>query len=78
MVLEMTKVSFAVCKPNSFCCKSLLQVTQHPLLVFVVGGTKVYIMPGGMMKSNGKLVELIERVKPEIRTLIEKCNTVGL
>lgn len=30
------------------------------------------------MKSNGKLVELIEKVKPEIRTLIEKCNTVGL
>lgn len=29
------------------------------------------------MKSNGKLVELIEKVKPEIRTLIEKCNTVG-
>ncbi|KAM9463097.1 proteasome activator complex subunit 3 isoform 1-T1 [Clarias gariepinus] len=43
-----------------------------------VGGTKVYIMPGGMMKSNGKLVELIERVKPEIRTLIEKCNTVKM
>ncbi|XP_030630396.1 proteasome activator complex subunit 3 isoform X1 [Chanos chanos] len=42
-----------------------------------VGGTKVLVMPGGMMKSNGKLVELIERVKPEIRTLIEKCNTVG-
>lgn len=43
-----------------------------------VSGTKVYIMPGGMMKSNGKLVELIERVKPEIRTLIEKCNTVKM
>uniref|UniRef100_A0A8C2DKM7 Proteasome activator complex subunit 3 n=1 Tax=Cyprinus carpio TaxID=7962 RepID=A0A8C2DKM7_CYPCA len=41
----------------------------------VVGGTKVFVMPGGMMKSNGKLVELIEKVKPEIRTLIEKCNT---
>lgn len=34
-------------------------------------------MPGGMMKSNGNLVELIEKVKPEIRTLIEKCNTVS-
>ncbi|KAI5623245.1 proteasome activator complex subunit 3, partial [Silurus asotus] len=43
-----------------------------------VSGTKVYIMPGGMMKSNGKLVELIEKVKPEIRTLIEKCNTVKM
>jgi hypothetical protein len=29
-----------------------------------------------MIKSNGQLVDLIERVKPEIRTLIEKCNTV--
>ncbi|XP_062859160.1 proteasome activator complex subunit 3 isoform X1 [Trichomycterus rosablanca] len=43
-----------------------------------VSGTKVYIMPGGMMKSNGKLVDLIEKVKPEIRTLIEKCNTVKM
>uniref|UniRef100_A0A672KTI3 Proteasome activator complex subunit 3 n=1 Tax=Sinocyclocheilus grahami TaxID=75366 RepID=A0A672KTI3_SINGR len=43
-----------------------------------IGGTKVFVMPGGMMKSNGKLVELIEKVKPEIRTLIEKCNTVKM
>lgn len=42
-----------------------------------VSGTKVFVMPGGMMKSNGNLVELIEKVKPEIRTLIEKCNTVS-
>uniref|UniRef100_A0A8C7PW93 Proteasome activator complex subunit 3 n=1 Tax=Oncorhynchus mykiss TaxID=8022 RepID=A0A8C7PW93_ONCMY len=35
----------------------------------------VFVMPGGMMKSNAKLVDLIEKVKPEIRTLIEKCNT---
>uniref|UniRef100_A0AAY5KEX6 Proteasome activator complex subunit 1 n=1 Tax=Esox lucius TaxID=8010 RepID=A0AAY5KEX6_ESOLU len=40
-----------------------------------VAGTKVFVMPGGMMKSNTKLVDLIEKVKPEIRTLIEKCNT---
>uniref|UniRef100_A0A8C8J1V6 Proteasome activator complex subunit 1 n=1 Tax=Oncorhynchus tshawytscha TaxID=74940 RepID=A0A8C8J1V6_ONCTS len=40
-----------------------------------VAGTKVFIMPSGMMKSNTKLVDLIEKVKPEIRTLIEKCNT---
>lgn len=40
-------------------------------------GTKVFVMPGGMMKSNGSLVDLIEKVKPEIRTLIEKCNTVS-
>lgn len=43
-----------------------------------VTGTKVFVMPGGMMKSNNKLVDLIEKVKPEIRTLIEKCNTVSL
>lgn len=29
------------------------------------------------MKSNANLVDLIEKVKPEIRTLIEKCNTVS-
>lgn len=44
---------------------------------YTVSGTKVFVMPGGMMKSNGNLVELIEKVKPEIRTLIEKCNTVS-
>ena len=45
--------------------------------VWWLGGTKVFVMPEGMMKSNGQLVDLIERVKPEIRTLIEKCNTVS-
>lgn len=44
----------------------------------LVTGTKVFVMPGGMMKSNGNLVDLIEKVKPEIRTLIEKCNTVSV
>lgn len=44
----------------------------------IVAGTKVFVMPGGMMKSNSNLVELIEKVKPEIRTLIEKCNTVKM
>uniref|UniRef100_A0A3Q3XFX1 Proteasome activator complex subunit 3 n=1 Tax=Mola mola TaxID=94237 RepID=A0A3Q3XFX1_MOLML len=43
-----------------------------------VTGTKVFVMPGGMMKSNANLVDLIEKVKPEIRTLIEKCNTVKM
>uniref|UniRef100_A0A3Q4N9E8 Proteasome activator complex subunit 3 n=1 Tax=Neolamprologus brichardi TaxID=32507 RepID=A0A3Q4N9E8_NEOBR len=41
-------------------------------------GTKVFVMPDGMMKSNANLVDLIEKVKPEIRTLIEKCNTVKM
>lgn len=47
-------------------------------LFLTVSGTKVFVMPGGMMKSNGNLVDLIEKVKPEIRTLIEKCNTVSM
>ena len=47
------------------------------LLLHAVTGTKVFVMPGGMMKSNANLVDLIEKVKPEIRTLIEKCNTVS-
>lgn len=59
---------FFIClKLNSFTLLSLFPVT----------GTKVFVMPGGMMKSNGNLVDLIEKVKPEIRTLIEKCNTVS-
>ncbi|XP_077108132.1 proteasome activator complex subunit 3 isoform X2 [Ranitomeya variabilis] len=41
-------------------------------------GTKVFVMPNGMLKSNAPLVEIIERVKPEIRLLIEKCNTVKM
>ncbi|XP_075702682.1 proteasome activator complex subunit 3 [Rhinoderma darwinii] len=41
-------------------------------------GTKVFAMPNGMLKSNAPLVEIIERVKPEIRLLIEKCNTVKM
>lgn len=45
-----------------------------PLLL----GTKVFVMPNGMLKSNQQLVDIIEKVKPEIRLLIEKCNTVGM
>lgn len=40
-------------------------------------GTKVFVMPNGMLKSNQQLVDIIEKVKPEIRLLIEKCNTVS-
>ncbi|XP_069763396.1 proteasome activator complex subunit 3 isoform X1 [Narcine bancroftii] len=43
-----------------------------------VTGTKVFIMPNGIMKSNRQLVEMIEKIKPEIRTLMEKCNTVKM
>ncbi|NWV58191.1 PSME3 protein, partial [Daphoenositta chrysoptera] len=41
-------------------------------------GTKVFVMPNGMLKSNQQLVDIIEKVKPEIRLLIEKCNTVKM
>lgn len=66
---------------NNSCLKTLsvllkLSNFHHPESLSV-GGTKVFVMPGGMMKSNANLVELIEKVKPEIRTLIEKCNTVS-
>lgn len=57
--------------------ESLLEINGNRCYYSTVSGTKVFVMPGGMMKSNGNLVELIEKVKPEIRTLIEKCNTVS-
>ncbi|XP_053569284.1 proteasome activator complex subunit 3-like [Bombina bombina] len=41
-------------------------------------GTKVFVMPNGMLKSNAQLMEIIEKVMPEIRLLIEKCNTVKM
>lgn len=41
-------------------------------------GTKVFVMPNGMLKSNQKLVDIIDKVKPEILLLIEKCSTVKL
>ncbi|XP_038634494.1 proteasome activator complex subunit 3 isoform X1 [Scyliorhinus canicula] len=41
-------------------------------------GTKVFVIPNGMLKSNQQLVEMIEKIKPEIRTLMEKCNTVKM
>ncbi|KAL2101486.1 hypothetical protein ACEWY4_003247 [Coilia grayii] len=43
-----------------------------------IQGSKSLAVPGGMLKCNGRLVDLIERVKPEIHTLIEKCNTVKM
>lgn len=58
----------------SILARSCLDV--WPLNPTSLDGPKVFAMPGGMIKSNGQLVDLIERVKPEIRTLIEKCNTV--
>uniref|UniRef100_A0A8C3G365 Proteasome activator complex subunit 3 n=1 Tax=Cyclopterus lumpus TaxID=8103 RepID=A0A8C3G365_CYCLU len=48
------------------------------LQCILAGGTTNLVVPEGMLKCNTKLVDLIERVKPEIRTLIEKCNTVKM
>ncbi|KAK7797434.1 hypothetical protein U0070_025293 [Myodes glareolus] len=41
-------------------------------------GTKVFVMPNGILQSNQQPVDIIEKVKPEIRLLIEKCNTVKM
>uniref|UniRef100_UPI00359024FC proteasome activator complex subunit 3-like n=1 Tax=Myxine glutinosa TaxID=7769 RepID=UPI00359024FC len=41
-------------------------------------GTKVYAFLNGNVRSNQNLVTLIERIKPEIRTLMDKCNTVKM
>ncbi|ERE78362.1 proteasome activator complex subunit 3-like protein, partial [Cricetulus griseus] len=35
-------------------------------------GTKVFVMPYGILKINQQLVDIIENVKPEIQLLIEK------
>lgn len=59
--------------------RGVLCPTPHPnhLAFFMsLPGTKVFVMPNGMLKSNQQLVDIIEKVKPEIRLLIEKCNTV--
>lgn len=49
---------------------------NHSAFFVSLPGTKVFVMPNGMLKSNQQLVDIIEKVKPEIRLLIEKCNTV--
>lgn len=50
--------------------------TNNLIFLTSLPGTKVFVMPNGMLKSNQQLVDIIEKVKPEIRLLIEKCNTV--
>lgn len=51
---------------------------NHLAFFMSLPGTKVFVMPNGMLKSNQQLVDIIEKVKPEIRLLIEKCNTVKM
>lgn len=55
--------------------RSCFHCPEHVALI-CLPGTKVFVMPNGMLKSNQQLVDIIEKVKPEIRLLIEKCNTV--
>jgi proteasome activator subunit 3 (PA28 gamma) len=35
-------------------------------------------MPNGMLKRDQQLMDIIEKVKPEIWLLIEKCNMVKM
>lgn len=53
-----------------------LSTSPEHVALLCLPGTKVFVMPNGMLKSNQQLVDIIEKVKPEIRLLIEKCNTV--
>lgn len=64
--------------PRSDPLPQLLCLALTEALFSPATGTKVFVMPNGMLKSNQQLVDIIEKVKPEIRLLIEKCNTVGL
>lgn len=41
-------------------------------------GTKVFAILNGSAPCNAKLTSIIDKIKPEIRELIEKCNTVRM
>ncbi|XP_076823000.1 proteasome activator complex subunit 3-like [Clavelina lepadiformis] len=41
-------------------------------------GTKVFIFPNGVVPCNEKVLKIVDLLKPEVRTLIEKCNTVRM
>uniref|UniRef100_A0ACB8F7U5 Uncharacterized protein n=1 Tax=Sphaerodactylus townsendi TaxID=933632 RepID=A0ACB8F7U5_9SAUR len=41
-------------------------------------GTKLFAVPNRMLKSNRQLVDLIEKVEPEIRLMVEKCSMATL
>lgn len=43
-----------------------------------VKGSKVFVFPAGMVTCNEKLKKIVKLLKPQIRTLIEKCNTVRM
>ncbi|KAK2503014.1 hypothetical protein MC885_011324 [Smutsia gigantea] len=52
-----------------------------PPPVHTQSSVKVPALPGGegqLLRSNQHLVELIERVKPEVELLRERCNTVRM
>jgi len=40
--------------------------------------SKIFVFPNGPVPSNEKLLKVIEFLKPEVVTLVEKCNTVRM
>ena len=46
---------------------------------YVTGtGTKVFVFPNGVVPCNEKIIKIVNILKPEVRTLVEKCNTVRM
>ncbi|XP_078493850.1 proteasome activator complex subunit 3-like isoform X2 [Ciona intestinalis] len=43
-----------------------------------IPGTKVFTFPNGTIPCNEHLKKMADYLKPEVRTLIEKCNTVRM
>jgi len=41
-------------------------------------GSKIFVFPNGPVPSNAKLLKIINHLKPEVRTIVEKCNTVRM
>nr|XP_033775046.1 proteasome activator complex subunit 3 isoform X1 [Geotrypetes seraphini] len=71
-------ILFTNCHDAPHLKKRKLDETDEDLSEKNLGGTKVFVMANGMLKSNQQLVDIVEKVKPEIRLLIEKCNTVKM
>jgi len=41
-------------------------------------GSKIFLFPNGPVPCNEKLLGFIKYLKPEVRTIVEKCNTVRM
>ena len=48
------------------------------VISFILIGTKVVVFPNGPAKCNEFLKRVNEFLKPEIRTIVTKCNTVRM